>query len=129
MKKRIKSIYQLKKEAQKAFNSFIRNRDSKDNKFKCISCANIFNIKHMNAGHYFPVKGYNWLRFNETNCNGECQHCNAFNDAHLIRYTWNLINKVGQEEYDNLYAQSINNQKEFTRDELKEIIEKYSKYL
>lgn len=55
------------------FNKFIRNRDSEEDGFTCISCRQWKPINQLNAGHYYSCKVEN-LRFNEDNVNGECSH-------------------------------------------------------
>jgi hypothetical protein len=88
-----KSLPKLKKELQTIFNEFIRLRDKGLN---CISCDK---PKELQAGHFFPVKLYDGLRYDEWNVNGECAGCNCFNDAHLIFYTENLELKIGKENF------------------------------
>jgi hypothetical protein len=123
--RRKKTIFQLKKEVQVLFNSYIRARDSSNGFFTCISCNLTLPVKSMNCGHYFPVKGYNWLRFDPDNANGECQRCNGFDDAHLILYTWNLKKKLGDNRYNLLLDRAKNPQLEFTREELEILKSRY----
>lgn len=124
--KKKKSISKLKKEVQVLFNTYIRKRDTLlGQEFICISCGNKFPISKMDAGHYFPIKGFNHLRFNEDNCHGECKGCNGFKDYHLICYTWNLINKIGVNRYNELFVLSTIGREEFTREELEELKIKY----
>jgi len=94
MKKK-KTLAKLKQDFQKVFNKYIRERDSEDGYFICISCGENKPIEVMNAGHFFAVKGYDALRFNELNNNGECAGCNCFNESHLIGYHDNLLDKIG----------------------------------
>jgi len=101
-KKKQISLAKLKAKAQVSFNKYIRDRDSEGEYFTCISCGKPLPIKKMQAGHYFPVRGFDHMRFNEDNVSGECQSCNGFNKAHLIGYTWNLIDKIGNKRYDEL---------------------------
>jgi len=95
--KKPKNIPTLKNELQIVFNQFIRLRD-KDK--PCISC----NKSHPNkqAGHYYSVKGYDGLRFDEINVNGECPGCNCFDESHLIGYGENLLNRIGINEFEML---------------------------
>ena len=121
--KKAKSIPKLKQELQQVFNHFIRLRDADK---PCISC----NMPHQNkqAGHYYSVKGYDGLRFDEFNVHGECPSCNCFDESHLIGYGENLITRIGFEEYENLKQRAYNykmNGYKFTRSEL---IEKISYY-
>lgn len=118
------TIPKLTAKAQKVFNAYIRNRDSQDGYFTCISCGRTLPIDQMNAGHYIPQKNSSYLRFNEYNVNGECISDNGFNEFHLINYRKNLINKIGQEMVDWL-EDNQRTLKKWTRSELNEIIEKY----
>jgi len=125
-KKKSKTLPKLKKELQLVFNAFIRKRDEGK---PCISCGQ-FNT--LQAGHYFAVGGYDGLRFNEFNCNGECVGCNCFNESHLIGYGENLIEKIGLEKYDQLKQQAKDykmNGYKFSRSELTELIKVYKQKL
>ena len=118
------TIPKLTAKAQKVFNKYVRERDSENGYFTCISCGRTLPIEQMNAGHYIPQKNSSMLRFNEYNVNGECISDNGFNEFHLINYRKNLINKIGQEMVDWLEANQ-RTVKKWTRTELEEIIEKY----
>ena len=117
-----KTLPQLKKQLQKIFNEFIRLRD-KDK--PCISCGQ---FKPLQAGHFYTVKQYDALRFNELNCHGECAYCNLFDGMHLLNYAANLKERIGEEgcwdlEYlGNLYKKDGY---KWSRTELEELIEEY----
>src|SRR5690349_2335076 len=84
-----KTIGKLKQELQEHFNRYIRKRDEGK---PCISCGQ---VKKLQAGHFYPVSGWDGLRFNEDNVHGECEHCNLFNEGHLIGYGNNLRVRLG----------------------------------
>jgi len=88
-----KSLPKLKADCQKIFNEFIRLRDAG---LPCITCLE---YKVLQAGHYYPTGGYDGLRFDELNVNGECSHDNCFNEAHLILYGEHLREKIGEENF------------------------------
>ena len=118
------TIPKLTAKAQKVFNAYIRQRDSQDGYFTCISCGQVKDTSQLNAGHFAPVKGGSALRFDEFNVNGECISCNGFDEFHLIGYRRNLINKIGEGAV--LYLeQNAKLVKRWSRTELNEIIEKY----
>lgn len=96
----------LKKKLQTVFNEFIRKRD--DGK-SCISCGQ---VKTLEAGHFFAVKGYDGLRYDEDNAHGECAKCNRFDDSHLIWYEKNLRNRIGTRRFNKL-IQKAKDYKEF----------------
>lgn len=118
------TIPKLTAKAQKVFNKYVRERDSENGYFICISCGRTLPVEQMNAGHYIPQKNSSFLRFNEYNVHGECISDNGFNEFHLINYRKNLINKIGQEMVDWL-EDNQRTIKKWTRSELNEIIEKY----
>jgi hypothetical protein len=112
-----KSIPKLKKEVETVCNRFVRLRD--DGK-PCISCGQ---FRLLQAGHFFPVKGYDGLRFDEMNIHGECERCNGFDDAHLIFYEENLRERIGVDEMNQLKDRARKyrmNGYKFTRTELVE---------
>lgn len=122
------SLPSLTAKAQKVFNAYIRQRDSKEGYFTCISCFKTLPIESMNAGHYVPVKGGSALRFNEYNVNGECQRCNGFDEFHLIGYRKHLVLKIGEAKVTKL-EQERNKVYKWSRTELQDIIEHYSTLL
>jgi hypothetical protein len=117
-----KTLGKLKQEVQNVVNSYIRKRDEGK---PCISCME---HKTLEAGHYFSVGTYDGLRFDEDNIHGECNYCNCFDGKHLIKYTPNLIARIGTEKYDELFNKAREykmNGYKFTRAELIEIKKKY----
>ena len=118
------TIPKLTAKAQKIFNAYIRQRDSDNGYFNCISCGQTKTTDLMDAGHYVPVKGSSALRFDEYNVNGECKSCNGFDQFHLIGYKRNLIDKVGERKVIEL-EQQHRLIKKWSRTELNEIIERY----
>ena len=113
------TLPKLTEKAQKVFNAYIRKRDSE---LPCISCGQ---FRTLQAGHYVPVRGGSYLRFNEWNVNGECEYCNGFDDFHLIGYRKRLINKIGIDAVKWL-EDNRRNVNKWTRDELHNIIKKYT---
>ena len=89
------TLPKLLKKAQEAVNKRVRERDSEDGFFTCISCKRVLPVDQMNAGHFVPVKNSSYLRFNQFNINGECVRCNCFDEFHLVGYRKNLIEKIG----------------------------------
>jgi hypothetical protein len=118
------TIPKLTTKAQTIFNRYIRQRDSEDGYFTCISCGQVKATDLMDAGHYVPVKGSSALRFDEYNVNGECKRCNGFDDFHLIGYRRGIINKYGEDILIYL-EQNARLVKKWSRTELNEIINQY----
>ncbi|MBG3131782.1 recombination protein NinG [Proteus mirabilis] len=94
----VKPLSYFTKQAQAAFNAFIRERDKDES---CISCGRNTGAK-MNAGHYRTVGANPELRFDEDNCNIQCEHCNSYRSGNIEQYTPRLIEKIGQERFDRL---------------------------
>ena len=120
------TIPKLTAKAQKVFNAYIRERDSEDGYFTCISCGRTLTTDQMDAGHFAPVKGGSALRFDEYNVNGECKRCNGFDEFHLIGYRKGIIEKYGEGVLNHL-EQNARTIKKWSRTELNEIIDKYGK--
>ena len=111
-----------KVKVQEKCNEYIRLRDAGK---PCISCGKYNTLQ---AGHYWPVGGYDGLRFDELNINGECAYCNAWDKAHLIGYRKNLIKKIGLksvEALDERAADYKKNGRKFSKSELLEIYNYY----
>lgn len=104
------------------FNRFIRERD-KDK--PCISCGEITPLV---AGHFYPVGSYKNLRFDEHNVHGQCMKCNGFNHGDLKNYKIGLINRIGQDNFDNLVERS-RVEAHFTSQEILAKTNKYKKIL
>lgn len=79
------------KEAQAAFNAFIRERDKDE---PCISCGR-FHSGSYDAGHYRSVGAQPALRFNEHNVHKQCVPCNQHKGGNVVEYRLRLIRKIG----------------------------------
>lgn len=125
-KKKVKSLAKIKSDLQEIFNTYIRKRD---NGQPCISCGQ---YKTLQAGHFYTVKMYDGLRFDEDNVNGECAGCNCFDDMHLLGYRDNLVRKIGEERFNALVEKAADYKKngyKWTRSELLEKIVYYKEKL
>jgi hypothetical protein len=121
LKKEMLTVQDYLKIAQQVFNAYIRKRDQGKN---CISCQKP--CKKENAGHYFNSNNHWNVRFNELNVHLQCEACNTYLSGNLIEYGINLEKLIGPDEFIILREEAYKTRK-FTRDELKEIIEKYKK--
>jgi len=124
--KKTKTLPKLKADLQKIFNAYIRKRDEGK---PCISCGL---MKPLQAGHYYSVKGYDGLRFNEYNVHGECAGCNCFDDSHLIHYGVNLEERIGVRRYADLMLAASDYKHDgykWSRSELLELIDIYKEKL
>ena len=94
----VKPLSYFTKQAQTAFNAFIRERDKDD---PCISCGR-FHEGQYHAGHYRTTGANPELRFDEDNCHKQCVPCNHHLSGNIENYTPRLIEKIGQERFDRL---------------------------
>lgn len=81
----------------KVFSLYIRLRDSKAYRFrafKCISCGEVKPFEQMDCGHFIG-RANMLLRWDSSNCHGECRACNRLSSSHLLYYRKNLIIKLG----------------------------------
>lgn len=60
----------------------------------CISCGKLVHWKQADCGHFVNRKHMS-LRFSEKNCNGQCRHCNRFDESNLLGYSRGLQKKFG----------------------------------
>lgn len=118
------SVPELLKLATIVFNRFIRERDSKDGYFKCISCSKVKTTDEADCGHYMPST-YSMLRFDESNASAECKTCNTGDSNHLIGYRANLSLKIGYVKLEWLESHKIAQDFKWDRETLLTIINKY----
>lgn len=95
-KARLKSRRDYLKEAQAAFNGWIRARDAG---LPCISCGRQHQGQ-MQAGHYRTVGAHPELRFEPANCHAQCAPCNNHLSGNLVEYRKGLLAKIGSELLD-----------------------------
>lgn len=90
-KEKVKTRSEYMREAQQAFNEFIRERD-KD--LPCISCGRHHQGQY-HAGHYRTVGSSPNLRFCELNAHKQCAPCNNHKSGDIVNYRINLVEKIG----------------------------------
>lgn len=124
-----KSKGDLMREAQTAFNAYVRYRDRDKG---CISCGARPGDKHggsMDAGHYLArgsSKG-NKLRYHLWNCYKQCVKCNRYLSGNTIPYRENLIHRYGKQRVEWLESGQFN--PEYSRDYLLRIKKIFTKRL
>ena len=89
----LKSKAQHAKEAQTAFNAFVRERDADQ---PCISCGR-WHTGQYHAGHYLSVGARPELRFTETNVHKQCAPCNTHLSGNAVLFRRGLVAKLGME--------------------------------
>lgn len=113
-KERIKTRGDYAKEAQVAFNAYIRARDEGK---PCISCGSHTGKK--NAGHYRSVGSCPELRFEPLNVHLQCEKCNSYLSGNLILYRIQLLARIGIAGVE--YLEGPHQPKKYSIDDLKEI--------
>jgi hypothetical protein len=120
-KEALKGIPALKKEAQVAFNAFIRERD-KDQ--PCISCGKPAQADYgyqggRDAGHYRSTGSADHLRFHEQNCHAQCVKCNQWDAGKAVDYRIGLVKRIGIERVESI--ENDNHVTKWTAEKLREI--------
>lgn len=95
-REKLKTRAEWSREAQAAFNLFIRTRD-KDQ--PCISCGR-FHSGQNHAGHYLSRGARPELAYNEDNCHKQCAPCNTHLSGNLVLYRVKLIEKIGPDRVE-----------------------------
>lgn len=90
-KEAIKTRSDWLKEAQAAFNAWVRQRDAH---LPCISCGR-FHQGAYDAGHYRSVGSMPALRFHEDNVHKQCVPCNQHKGGNVVEYRMRLIERIG----------------------------------
>lgn len=116
-KEAIKTIPDLIKEAQHAFNAYIRERDREQ---PCICCGLPLGAGEVggayDAGHYRSTGSASHLRFDEDNCHAQKKQCNRYGAGRAVDYRAGLLVRIGQARVERL--ESSNNPHKWTREEL-----------
>lgn len=124
----LKRIPDLIKEAQTAFNAFIRARDAGQ---PCICCGKPLRLGGVgggfDAGHYRSTGSASHLRFNPDNCHGQRKVCNQYGAGRAVDYRIGLIARIGLERVEALEAS--NQVHKWTADELRAIKSEYREKL
>ena len=91
------------KEAQAAFNRYIRARDRGK---PCICCGRSQgDIKHggsVDAGHYRSRGSAPGLKFNLFNCHSQLAYCNRYLSGNVVGYRAGLIERIGLDRVERL---------------------------
>ncbi|ENQ9598337.1 TPA: recombination protein NinG [Enterobacter hormaechei] len=102
----LKSKSQWDKEAQSAFNRYIRIRDEGK---PCVSCGNPLIGKSnyltgsaIDASHYRSRGAASHLKFNTFNVHSACTRCNRQLSGNAVEYRIRLIDRIGLERVERL---------------------------
>jgi len=123
-KEAIKTIPVLIKEAQHAFNAYIRERDAAQ---PCICCGQPLALEAVgggfDCGHYRSTGSASHLRFHEDNAHGQRKVCNRYGSGRAVDYRIGLIARIGLERVEALEANNASHK--WTREELTAIRDTY----
>ncbi|WP_285409289.1 recombination protein NinG [Pseudomonas sp. FR229a] len=95
-KEKLKSRAEHLREAQAAFNEWIRLRDADR---PCVSCGRHHEGQY-HAGHYRSVGANPELRFEPLNVWKQCAPCNTHLSGNLVNYRLSLLQLIGPEKVD-----------------------------
>lgn len=118
---RIKSRSDWLREAQAAFNAWVRERDAT---LPCISCGRMHKGQ-WHAGHYLSTGARPELRFEPDNVHRQCQPCNTHLHGNLVLYRVELIQRIGLERVE--WLEGPHPVRRHTIEELKAIKAKYNR--
>ncbi len=124
-KEALKRVPDLIKEAQTAFNAWVRARDAEQ---PCISCdapPPDMSTLHAgrDAGHYRSTGSASHLRFHPDNCHAQCVKCNQWGAGMAVDYRIRLLHRVGPSRVEAL--ENDNTPHKWTREELTAIRDTY----
>lgn len=95
-REKLKSRTEHMREAQAAFNEWVRLRDSDR---PCVSCGRHHEGQY-HAGHYRSVGANPELRFEPLNVWKQCAPCNTHLSGNLVNYRLSLLQLIGPEKVD-----------------------------
>jgi len=102
-KERLKTRSDRMRDAQAAFNRYIRARDRGK---PCICCGRSQgDIKHggaVDAGHYRSRGSAPGLKFNLFNCHSQLAYCNRYLSGNVVGYRAGLIERIGLDRVERL---------------------------
>lgn len=119
-REKMKSKAQWAREAQAAFNGFIRERDAD---LPCISCGRHHSGQY-HAGHYLSVGARPELRFVESNVHKQCAPCNTHLSGNAVLFRIGLISRIGTASVE--WLEGPHDPTRYTIDNLKQIKQVYT---
>lgn len=123
-RERLKTQRDWMRQAQAAFNRYIRLRDAG---LPCICCGLPLSAGEVgggyDCGHYRSVGSAPHLRFNEDNAHAQRKACNRWGAGRAVDYRLGLIARIGLERVQALEADQT--PRRYTADQLKAIRDEY----
>lgn len=118
---KLKSRAEWAREAQAAFNRWVRLRDAAD---ACISCGRHHQGQY-HAGHYLSRGAHPELAYEPLNCHKQCSPCNTHLSGNIALYRGRLIEKIGAEAV--AWLEGPHEPKHYTIDDLRELKARYTR--
>lgn len=127
-REKLKTRSDWMREAQQAFNAYIRERDRQAG-HACICCGEPLDWtgNGVDAGHYRSVGSAPHLRFNENNVHAQTKRCNRYGAGRAVDYRIGLIRRIGLAAVEALEADQ--EPRKYTVAELAEIKATYRREL
>lgn len=117
------TITKLKKEADRLFSLFIRQKyANSEGIVKCFTCEYSNHWKKLQNGH-FVSRYYLATRYDERNCRPQCYTCNMFRNGMTPHFAENLKKEYGPGIIEELFAKARPLTKDF---DYQAIITKYT---
>ena len=123
-KEAAKTRSDLMREAQMAFNAFIRLRDQLAG-YPCISSGRPLDWSgnNVDSGHWRSVGSAPHLRFDERNCHAQSKHDNRYLAGNAVDYRIGLIARIGLDAVEAL--ESDNTPRNYSTGDLRAIRDEY----
>ena len=118
-REKLKSRREWEREAQQAFNAWVRERDAGR---PCISCGR-HHTGQMHAGHYLSVGARPELRFEPLNVWLQCAPCNTYLSGNAVAYRQALVREIGEDKVQ--WLEGPHEPRKHSIDDLKAIRDEY----
>jgi Bacteriophage Lambda NinG protein len=127
VRKRLGKLFKI---LDDVFSKYIRLRDclhttGTKQYGRCITCHKVYLIEDLHCGH-FQDRDRKGTRYDERNCNGQCETCNSFNDGMIEVYEKEIDKKHGLGVAEEL-KEKARPFRRFFGYEIEEMIELYRK--
>ena len=100
-----KTTSQLKKELDKVFSIYIRQKYAKDGLVECYTCGKRGEWRYLQCGH-FVSRSHTATRWSEDNCRPQCVGCNVFGGGKVASFATNLDKELGEGTVARLYKEA-----------------------
>lgn len=118
-KEKLKNRADHAKDAQQAFNEWVRLRDAD---LPCVSCGRHHDGQY-HAGHYRTVAANPAIRFEPLNVHKQCAPCNNHKSGDIVNYRIELVKRIGTEAVE--WLEGPHEPKRYTVEQLKAMTAEY----